>query len=582
MKNLLKIVVFTLLALVIGSCTKETISNPMALVRKGVERNINASAMLTSTSETDKAYLNTTNGKVIWQSGDQINVNGSNISSTSLHNDYTKPQADFTGTVNALASGNREIYWAVYPTTLAGAYSGSIPADFGASSFSFTLPDTQRYSSVANTLSGYTYMAAYANVPQGQTNLVFGMHNLGAVLHLNLTAASGVNANVEKIEFTTTNGALAGKFTMATDTNTITPTANATKTLTVNLTDGTHNYINIASGADIYVLIPPMSTKDLTMRIYNTDGNYTEKTTASTSFVRSFIYHNTTTGIDFRLSDDKYYFSVASDRKVVFSPGNLQWSATNGGTTATTHRTAEGTAAGTWRFAEHQWNKVGFGTSGGNAGNVYNDNNERSNNAKIGQNNYYGWIDLFGFGTSGYDNKVPYLKSQTNSDYGIGSTNIDGLYYDFGVYNDIYNPKTQRTDSYGTWRLLTISEWTYVFGSRPNAANKRVGTSVNGVNGFVLLPDDNWTLPAGLSFPPSSSGYTEAQWALMEENGAVFIPNCGNRNGTSYSSNIKYATSTTSGVNYVQFGYVNGTQFSTNDNRYLGASVRLVKPYTGN
>ena len=581
MKNLLKIVVFTLLALVIGSCTKETISNPMALVRKGVERNINASAILTSTSETDKAYLNTTNGKVIWQSGDQINVNGSNISAIILHNDYSKPEAKFSGTVNALASGNREIYWAVYPTTLAGAYSGSIPADFGASSFSFTLPDTQRYSSVANTLSGCTYMAAYANVPQGQTNLVFGMHNLGAVLHLNLTAAANVNANVEKIEFVTTTGALAGKFTMATDTNTITPTANATKTLTVNLTDGSHNYINIASGADIYVLIPPMSTKDLTMRIYNTDGNYTEKNTASTSFVRSFIYHNTTTGIDFRLSDDKYYFSVASDRKVVFSPGNLQWSATNGGTTATTHRTAEGTAAGTWRFAEHQWNKVGFGTSD-NTGNVYNNNNVKSNNASIDEH-YDGWIDLFGFGTSGYNSKNPWRHDNTSSSYGNGSNNLDGTNYDFGVYNDIYNPKTHRIDAYGTWRLLTMSEWTYVFGSRTNAANKRGTATVEGVTGYVLLPD-NWTLPTGLTFRANNSNnYTLAQWALMEENGAVFLPKCGNRNGTSYNGNLRYATSSKSGDNNAQYGYeYRYSQFSSEDPRHLGASVRLVKPYTGN
>ena len=577
MKNLFKIMVVTALAVVIGSCAKEDSEDPMVLMRKGVQRNISASAMLASATKTDKAALNASNGKISWELGDQINVNGTNMGETMLHNDFTKPLAEFNGTANALTSGDNEIYWAVYPTTLAGAYSGSIPAAFSTSSLTFTLPSSQTYSSVANTLSGYTYMAAYANVPQGQTDIVFGMHNLGAVLHLHLTAASGVNANVEKIEFSTTNGALAGNFTLATDTTTITPAASATKTLTLNLTNGANNYINISNGANIYVVLPPMSSKDLTMRIYNTDGNYTEKTAATATFARSYIYHNTVTGIDFSQSDDKYYFSVASGTKVVFSPGNLQWSATNGGSSATTHRTREGYAAGTWRFAEHQWNKVGFGTSD-NTGNVYNNNNVKSNNASISQT-YNGWIDLFGFGTSGYSNKYPYMTTTNNSSYGNGSNNIDGTYYDFGVYNDIYNPKTQRTDAYGTWRLLTISEWTYVFGSRTNAAYKRASATVNNVSGIVLLPD-NWVLPNGLTFSTSSNNYNQAQWALMEENGAVFLPRCGNRNGTGYSSNMKYATSTTSGINYVMFGYMNNNQFSTQDNRYLGVSVRLVKPYT--
>ncbi|MBO7465270.1 MAG: hypothetical protein J6T56_05395, partial [Bacteroidales bacterium] len=80
---------------------------------------------------------------------------------------------------------------------------------------------------------------------------------------------------------------------------------------------------------------------------------------------------------------------------VIFSPGNLQWSATNGGTQATEHGVAGGsTAEGTWRFSEHQWDFVG----NANYGNVY-ANNVKCDNSKISAT-YTGWIDLFGWGTA--------------------------------------------------------------------------------------------------------------------------------------------------------------------------------------
>lgn len=53
-------------------------------------------------------------------------------------------------------------------------------------------------------------------------------------------------------------------------------------------------------------------------------------------------------------------FSVSDTQKVYFSPGNLQWSATNGGSTPTSHAVAyNDTAAGTWRFAPNQWDTIG-------------------------------------------------------------------------------------------------------------------------------------------------------------------------------------------------------------------------------
>ena len=52
-------------------------------------------------------------------------------------------------------------------------------------------------------------------------------------------------------------------------------------------------------------------------------------------------------------------FSVSATSRVVFSPGNLQWSATGGGSAATTHTVSGGgTVAGTWRFAPNQWDTI--------------------------------------------------------------------------------------------------------------------------------------------------------------------------------------------------------------------------------
>ena len=49
---------------------------------------------------------------------------------------------------------------------------------------------------------------------------------------------------------------------------------------------------------------------------------------------------------------------------------------------------------------------------------------------------YNGWMDLFGYGTSRYTNP-PYLISTDISDYTVGSITEDSR-YDWGVYNPIY------------------------------------------------------------------------------------------------------------------------------------------------
>ena len=64
----------------------------------------------------------------------------------------------------------------------------------------------------------------------------------------------------------------------------------------------------------------------------------------------------------------KGLFSVGNGKTVRFSQGNLQYQA----------------STDTWRFAEHQYDCIG---------------NTNSNISLF----YQGWVDLFGYGTSGYN-----------------------------------------------------------------------------------------------------------------------------------------------------------------------------------
>ena len=193
-------------------------------------------------------------------------------------------------------------------------------------------------------------------------------------------------------------------------------------------------------------------------------------------------------------------FSIAADRQVRFSKGNLQYRA----------------STGIWQFAENQYDYIG------------------NENANISEN-YDGWIDLFGGGTSGWNSGAnayqPWSSSEDSDDY--ISDNSDNANTDWGVYNAISNGGNQP----GMWRTLTHDEYEYLIYSRNNAVNKYGNASVNGIFGFVILPD-SWTLPAGVSFTPGlnfsaaiSNTYNLEEWGLMEYNGAIFFPAAGYRTG---------------------------------------------------
>ena len=271
-------------------------------------------------------------------------------------------------------------------------------------------------------------------------------------------------------------------------------------------------------------------------------------------------------------------FSVSATRQVKFSPGNLQYNAAQG-----SHLCSDGKMrAGTWRFATRQWSYVGNTTTG----NVYT-GATKSDNKEI-SSTYDGWTDLIGWGT-GYnptEARTNTAKYPDFTDWGLNVIHFDGMSYETGM-----------------WRTLTREEWVYLVHGRENATNLFGMGSVNGVNGFILLPDD-WTTPEGMVFASakekgmrwyddpgayslgsnhySDNTYTLEEWLAMQAAGAVFMPAGGYRTGSHVnyaSSHGFYWTSTSDTESNTVYNYEFRSSYFHAQNlniRSNGFSVRLV------
>ena len=255
-------------------------------------------------------------------------------------------------------------------------------------------------------------------------------------------------------------------------------------------------------------------------------------------------------------------FTVNADGdQVYFSQGNLQYQA----------------STNSWRFATNQWDYVG------------------EDNSNI-SDTYSGWIDLFGWGTSGYNHGAicyqPWSTSEIFSDYyAYGNWEYD-LYEETGQADWGYNAIINGNNTENIWRTLTRNEWYYLFNTRNTVSGIRwTQGKVNGINGIILLPD-NWTvsiyaLNATNGGDFDSNIISEADWNnILEANGAVFLPAAGYRLGNSvqlnvglnyywsashYLSNSSYASNNAYGV-YFFNGYLDVRMLG----RREGRSVRLV------
>lgn len=255
-------------------------------------------------------------------------------------------------------------------------------------------------------------------------------------------------------------------------------------------------------------------------------------------------------------------FSVSDTQKVYFSQGNLQYQASEN----------------LWRFADNQYDCIGEG------------------NQNISES-YNGFIDLFGWGTSGYSCGAicyqPWSTSTNDGDYGwnnsaFGFADLAGQ-TDWG-YNSINNGGNQ-TD---TWRTLRKDEWSYVFHQRNTASGVRFAKAMlNKVNGVLLLPDD-WDANAfhlndtnNVASAFSSNKISLTKWEKMEEAGAIFLPAAGGRDGNTlvdFGQVCYYWSSTfnkeayTITANACAMAADNEQLFSDYPLRkHYGVSVRLVR-----
>ena len=280
-------------------------------------------------------------------------------------------------------------------------------------------------------------------------------------------------------------------------------------------------------------------------------------------------------------------FSVASGKQVKFSKGNLQYKA----------------STDTWRFADNQYDYIG--TANTNISSTYD-----------------GWIDLFGWGTSGYHNNrdiantrcYPYSADTGPVDddifgnvNGYGPTNAgtsgtaaqytmhdlsfigESVDYDWGMHNAIKNGG----NSPGKWRTLTKNEWDYLIKRKKTINNESKAlfgqATVMNVNGLILLPDDwDGTVDDNFTYGNSAWGnsYTDnttITWADMQTAGCVFLPAAGQYSGGNDVSYINtrgyYWSSTYSGVISARCFYLgsNGYNANTSSTRSFRQSVRLVR-----
>lgn len=254
-------------------------------------------------------------------------------------------------------------------------------------------------------------------------------------------------------------------------------------------------------------------------------------------------------------------FTINAEGDIIqFSQGNLQYVA----------------SSDTWQFATNQYDVIGNAVG-----------NTTAEEDRATQSDP---IDLFGWGTG----SNPTTVSSNDADY--------TSFTDWGT-----NPISNGGNKANAWRTLTKDEWLYLFCGRPDA-DKLFGLGkVLGKEGVIILPDD-WQLPAGATFNPSTSNgltfngtdtYTNAgnnnythntyasaeAWAKMEAAGAVFLPAAGFRSGTTVDN-------LTDGNYWSSTEYDGDDQFThelyfttkycapqSYDHRRKGYAVRLVRTF---
>ena len=269
-------------------------------------------------------------------------------------------------------------------------------------------------------------------------------------------------------------------------------------------------------------------------------------------------------------------FSISETQKVNISRGNLQYQA----------------STKKWRFAQRQFDRCG---NGGDESTVYWYNNgvkTKCDNNHISAT-YGGWIDLFGWGTSGVGNaNPPYFTETKIAQYPYS-------WSDWGQ-NTIGN------DAPNTWRTLKIDEWKYLIDTRKVDGNagysfvrlKFGSNPTDTVTGVIIYPDEfTWSDVDISAIGVGKDNFTEIgifTWKALERVGCVFLPGSGyhvrNRMENKYVSFGYYWAATECdnpngtvssekepGASLMKFSYDHQTPENLCAALYFGNAVRLVR-----
>ncbi len=241
-------------------------------------------------------------------------------------------------------------------------------------------------------------------------------------------------------------------------------------------------------------------------------------------------------------------YAVSDTKKVIFAPGNLQYSRSQN----------------IFRFAEHQYDYIG------------------KDNEHIAESFYPGWIDLFGWGTSGYNEIYPYTCSKEYVDY-YYTSDIAGTDYDWGQYNPISNDFYNSYADKGYWRTPTQAEIEYLLKYKYEKGEAGIVKVVElNLDYYIIILPDGLVLPEEYDLKIKDSDYavyTMEQLLYVQAQGAVILPAMsGLRSGSEFdntdrggywTSTLQYEYSQTAYVYYPAYGILGVAV-------YLGNSVRLV------
>ncbi len=587
------------LALLAVSCGKEeNIPSPMG--NDPVSEVKMITEVVSGGRAATKATINAS-AAFAWTFGDKVAVHVSNGDSHRYV--VTSSGASVAGASASFSVQYEEGYsrdaFAVYPSTIVAENA----ANYGQSGqpLDVTLPSSYTLDQVSGETSPCPMIAT--NAPDAG----WAFYQLCGLLRLTVNS---IPPSTKRLEIDFNGNKVWGNFSI---TQTITPGTSDIKTAT-----GSENDVIkiFKEGATVDVTLNNNAWLDgLVLNIPLPTGDYTNITVTAYNALSGGDAILVPLTLPFGYTASNQYgtkrtasfpvFSVSADKRVLFSPGNLQASTSDYG------------AHWTWGFAANQWDYIGAS---------YYHNQRISGNGTVKFVGDPGKVDLFGWvgasnttwsgdlGTTLNAAMYGITSSKTlNSADTYGNVADESLKSDWGnTINDEY-----------TWRTPAADEWSYLLGTRtrggrangtnnPRFTLARINTDGTAVCGLILFPDGvtiessevtkwgNINKEIGESSMYTWDSYatqcTTAQWAALATKGCVFLPCAGYRylegnntpvSGVGGAAGYAGYYWSSSPVNASQAYFVlfirtfvdpnSASKKLTVSDRYYGHSVRLVR-----